>query len=311
MTLIAHDTRPASSIARACSSRALGDRAFSLVELLIVIAIIGLLLGVLLPSLAGARESARGAVCSSNLRQLSVALESYANDFKDRFAPGAADALANLSRWHGSRTAASAAFSPSGGSLTAYLTPDGDVAFVASAAIRSCPTFAPTARRLAEARVGFERSAGGYGYNNAFVGVERAPAGTDPVSGRTVYRTVTDRAGASRANLQAPASTLAFADSALADGNPLTRVIEYSFVEPRFWPELPSSRPDPSLHFRHGSGQAVVAWLDGHVSSERLSFSAFSGVYPENPRDHRIGWFGSRDTNEAFGDGVSTRTTPP
>jgi prepilin-type N-terminal cleavage/methylation domain-containing protein/prepilin-type processing-associated H-X9-DG protein len=55
-------------------------RAFSLIELLVVIGIIGLLLGLLLPAMARAREQAKTLVCLSNLRQIGQAIYSYASD---------------------------------------------------------------------------------------------------------------------------------------------------------------------------------------------------------------------------------------
>ncbi|MEO1235290.1 MAG: type II secretion system protein [Planctomycetota bacterium] len=54
---------------------------FSLVELLVVIGIIALLVGILLPVLSNARESAQSARCMSNMRQLTLAMTGYANDY--------------------------------------------------------------------------------------------------------------------------------------------------------------------------------------------------------------------------------------
>jgi len=63
------------------SARGLSPRAFTLVELLIVLAIIAVLAALLLPALARGKAAAKSAACKSNLRQLGMALNMYVNDY--------------------------------------------------------------------------------------------------------------------------------------------------------------------------------------------------------------------------------------
>ena len=66
-------------------SRAMATaRGLTLIELLVVVAIIALLISILLPALAKAKEHTKSGVCQSNLRQLVMAITYYAEDNENR-----------------------------------------------------------------------------------------------------------------------------------------------------------------------------------------------------------------------------------
>ena len=80
------------------SSSTRSDRtnyAFTLVELLVVIAVIAILASLLLPALARAKEKSRRTACHSHLRQIGIAFEMLQSDENDRF-PDRRDLKASL-----------------------------------------------------------------------------------------------------------------------------------------------------------------------------------------------------------------------
>ncbi|MCA9080178.1 MAG: prepilin-type N-terminal cleavage/methylation domain-containing protein, partial [Planctomycetaceae bacterium] len=77
------------------------NKGFTLIELLVVIAIIALLIGILLPSLGRARDSAKNVLCQNNLRQIGIGFQMYFDDQKNPVFPDTHPRLATVfDRWN-------------------------------------------------------------------------------------------------------------------------------------------------------------------------------------------------------------------
>ncbi len=279
---------------------------FTLVELLIVIAIVALLLSILLPSLSAARAMARSAVCKSNLRQLHIGNQTYTNDHDDYYVPAASDMQSGFGgrhRWHGVRESSGVHpdpnknfFDPAKGPLVAALGSKGRV--------KKCPEFVPFVDDGSQNA--FEAGTGGYGYNLRGVGSRRYD--------RDAYATWTtpDRTyllGMKTTEIRRPGDTVMFTDAAYLEGTGPYYLIEYSFAEAPYWVAQDWWPPydvketvmvsKPSIHFRH-RGKTNIVWCDGHADEQPFGFTNEADPhYAKELKRERIGWF-DPNSNKLF-----------
>jgi len=209
--------------------------AFTLVELLVVIAVIAILASLLLPSLAQGKLQARTLKCTSNLRQLGLAAQMYWDDHESTsfkylvaFTNGGGHYWFGwIENWttdnEGTRT-----FDLSQGALYPYLQGQG---------VELCPALNYS---LAQFKLKANGAAFGYGYNKHLSGVNLARVVDS--AGTVLF------ADAAQVNdFQAPASP----------GHPLLEEFYYVSTSPH----------EATAHFRHHH-QANAVFCDGHVARE-------------------------------------------
>jgi prepilin-type N-terminal cleavage/methylation domain-containing protein/prepilin-type processing-associated H-X9-DG protein len=222
-------------------------RAFTLVELLMVIAIIAILSAMLLPALAKGKWSAQRAACESNLRQIGTATEIYLGDNGGFFFNRCATpTTAGQQWWFGWLQGTTVpeghrAFDLSTGVLFPYL--HGSDVRLCPSPVWSSPQFKPKGTNVIFS----------YGCN-AFV---FAAQNQKPISAGTISR---------------PADAALFADAAQVNTFQMPALPSHPMFEEFYYLDLETNYSNfnnqPNGHFRH-SQKANVTFYDGHVSLEK------------------------------------------
>ncbi len=226
--------------------------AFTLVELLVVIAVIALLVALMLPALRGARNQGRRAVCLSKLRQLGTASLLYSADNEDRLSRSEHSAImAGVLPW------GRAFYRYVAGEPWQHHTPTASFLDVLNTNYR-CPFDDRSARP--HAQPGFPPvTPWSYGLNVYFelsnAELPTAPSGRDPAWGRVDW-------------IPRSAATVLFGeldeDASLMDGSSADHVMAH------FW-SLYSAAPEVAVN-RHQPHSAFV-FVDGHAANHAFGMT--------------------------------------
>lgn len=217
------------------------DRAaFTLVELLVVITLIGILASLLLPALARSKTAAQRIKCVSNLHQLGLATQLYwADNDGQCFRYGGTSTNGGMLYWFGwlgSGAEGSRPFDATQGALYPYLQGRG---------VELCPSLNYA---LAQFKLKASGAAYGYGYNlHLSVSAKQPPKNISQVRRPTDIILLADAAQVN--TFQPPASR----------SNPMLE--EFYYVS--------TNRNEATAHFRH-SQRANAAFCDGHIEAERM-----------------------------------------
>jgi prepilin-type N-terminal cleavage/methylation domain-containing protein/prepilin-type processing-associated H-X9-DG protein len=235
------------------SSASLGTRyvrAFTLIELLIVIAVVGILSSMLLPALTRGKDSARRVQCASNLHQLGIAAELYWNDNEGVcFTARTMATNGGVLHWCGWLESGK----PEG--QRRYDFADSKLfPYVSSSDARLCPSLNSWTAQFKLKATNLVLCA--YGYNSIALSppvVSSPPVKIDQIRH---FADVALFADAIQINdFQAPASPA------------------HPMLEEWYYLDNPTNRPGPGYyphgHFRH-SQRANVVFCDGHVGVEKF-----------------------------------------
>jgi prepilin-type N-terminal cleavage/methylation domain-containing protein len=224
--------------------RPAASHAFTLVELLVVIAVISILAAMLLPALTRGKASAWRADCASNLRQLGFATQMYWDDNNGNCFPWYAGVTNNGELywfgWLGPGQEGQRAIDLSFGVLYPYL---------AASKVRLCPALNYT---LPQFKLKADSPVCSYGYN-----VLLSPGSSTP--SRNISK------------VRRPTEAALFADAAQVNDFQAPASRAKPMLEEWYYLDNPTNYPSPSYyphgHFRH-SQKANVVSCDSHVGSE-------------------------------------------
>lgn len=243
--------------------RTMRRKAFTLMELLVVIGIISMLMGILLPSLGKARQQGQRIFCLNNLRQMAIAAQTYAQTYDDYYP---------VAQYKQKKDSVKFEYCWDFTTVTDLATGQKEVVpgllwqGMTIERIQQCPSFTRASNATGDPY-------SGYNYNTSYIGhgggervsasyrgqiktIDGTPAWYEIVMPVRIYA------------VRRPAECVLFGDGEYSEGaNKFMRA-------PWAWDgDIDNSLKSAGTQgYRHG-GKTNIAWCDGHVDSQELLYS--------------------------------------
>jgi prepilin-type processing-associated H-X9-DG protein/prepilin-type N-terminal cleavage/methylation domain-containing protein len=233
-------------------------KAFSLVELLVVISIIALLMAILTPSVVGARRQANRVYCLNNLRQLVLAADSYAQNNNDYYPIAQYSWQDNASTTYAYCWDFTQITENGQSKIVPGLLWEGDTI----EKVQQCPSFKGKDSIT-------DSPYTGYNYNTSFIGHGQGEYVTGAYTGSVITNPTLPLFAivmpAKTMQVRKPVECALFGDGLWSGGaNKFMR-------SPWYWDgdyDMGIIRSGGTQGYRH-NGYTNVAWCDGHVSSQK------------------------------------------